>query len=228
MSGKLFLFFDETGDPGHPDKRDASRYYQVNIVSASRDQIGFISQEFSRFRYFIKADRELEKYVPYQKKILQDLCMILSQKGVKFFSFCLNKEKYIGPYLKNIGREKFNYDSKKFRNFVIKKATEKFFICNPVQEGQEIELIFDRFLDNEEEEKELKNYLRGNYKLPPFLHIVQVDSVYSDVIQVTDIFGTLVKSCVFDEKYSLEKISFAKIFEVEDPDHIKEKSPDTY
>ena len=30
--GRVFLFVDETGDPGHPSETSSSRYYQLNIM----------------------------------------------------------------------------------------------------------------------------------------------------------------------------------------------------
>lgn len=50
--GRIFLFIDETGDPGRPDQRDASRFYQLNIVATDRRGIRDIVKHFSRFRYW--------------------------------------------------------------------------------------------------------------------------------------------------------------------------------
>ena len=224
---RQFIFIDETGDPGHPDQRDASRYYQLNLLAVNRSLLGKIASEFSRFRYFAGAGRELERYVGRNRQIFTDLIHLLANTGALFYSFCLSKEQYVGPYLKNIGREKYDYNPRLFRNFIIRKSLESFFQENPALAGQEIELVFDRFLTSEDDENNLKQYLRGNHRLPPFLHIVQVDSMYSDAVQVVDIFGSLVKHCVFDGQLPLEQMRFCCIFHLEDPDKIQRKNPDT-
>lgn len=224
---RQFVFIDETGDPGHPDQRDASRYYQLNLLAVNRPLLGKISSEFSRFRYFAGAGRELERYVGKYRRVFTDLIYVLANSGAFFYSFCLNKERYVGPYLKNIGREKYDYSPRLFSNFIIRKSLETFFQEHPAQEGQEIELVFDRFLAKEDDEKNLKEYLRGNYKLPRFLHIVQVDSMYSDAVQIVDIFGSLVKHYVFDEQLSFDHLRFCYIFHLENPDNIQRKNPDT-
>ena len=224
---RLFLFIDETGDPGHPDQRDASRYYQLNILALTRPLVMKLSHEFSRFRYFTQADKELEKYVSRKRRIFTDIACVMSSMGALFYSFCLSKESYVGPYLKNIGRDKYDYNPKLFRNFIIRKSLETFFQEHPAQTGQEIEMVFDRFLTNEDDEKNLKEYLRGNFSLPNFLHIVQVDSMYSDAIQAVDIFGSLVKNCVFDGDAPYSQLDFASIFELENPKKVQRKNPDT-
>ncbi len=225
---RQFVFIDETGDPGHPEQRDASPYYQLNILSIKKSGLGKLSREFSRFRYFLQANKELERYVRENRSIFIDLCRLLSNDEALFYSFCIDKQRYVGPYLKNIGRGRFEYNPKLFRNFIIRKSLEEFFKLNPAGVGQEIELVIDRFLDNEEDENNLKKYLHNNYKLPKFLHIVQIDSRYSDAVQVVDVFGTLVKSCRFDSRIPFGLIDFANIFELENPKIIKRKSPDTH
>jgi hypothetical protein len=228
QSERQFIFMDETGDPGHTDRRDASRYYQLNLLAVDRTLLGKISSEFSRFRYFAGAGKELERYVGKYRRVFTDLIYVLAQSGAFFYSFCLNKEQYVGPYLRTIGRDKYDYNPRLFSNFIIRKSLETFFQEHPAQEGREIELVFDRFLANENDEKNLKEYLRGNYRLPPFLHIVQVDSMYSDAVQVVDIFGSLVKHCVFDEQLAIEHLRFCRIFHLEDPSRIQRKNPDTH
>ena len=149
--------------------------------------------------------------------------------AVAFFSFFLHKEKYVGPYLKRIGVGKHDYDANKFRNFVVRKSLEK--VCRNVLSSvsdittePEIELVFDRYLAGEDDEQNLRQYLRGNYQLPNFLHIVQVDSGYSDLVQVADLLGTLVKRSVFDGNDI--PLDFVHIYCLENPDKLyKRKGP---
>ena len=225
---RLFLFIDETGDPGHPDQRDASVYYQLNITLANRAGVGRITRHFSRFRYFLDADKEFERYQRSTEKLLEIMSICAATPDVKFFSFCLEKKAYVGPYLRKIGKGKFDYDPRRFRNYIIKKSLEALFsyeLTDSFVNPQEYELVFDRFLSSEKDEQNLRDYLRGNFRLPSFLHIIQVDSQYSDPVQVTDLVGKMVKDAVFggaDEHL----IDFVTVYHLENPDGaIKRKKP---
>lgn len=220
---RIFLFIDETGDPGHPNQRDASSFYQINIVVAVRSGIRNMVEHFSRFRYFCDANKEFEKYLPKEMDKIRDLFVLCSQHpGILFFSFYLNKKDYKGPYMNGSG--KYSYDPKKFRNFVVRMALEK--VCLQILSSTiddfstlpEIELVFDRYLSGEDDESNLKQYLRGNYKLPKFLHIVQVDSEYSDLIQISDLLGKLVKKSVFDG--ANDPLDYAHVYYLESPDSL--------
>src|ERR1700691_447303 len=93
---RIFLFIDVTRDPGHPSKRDASSFYQINIVVAARSGIRKIVEHFSRFRYFCDANKEFEKYLPKEIDKIRDLFSLCSQHpGILFFSFYLKKINYV-------------------------------------------------------------------------------------------------------------------------------------
>ncbi len=142
----------------------------------------------------------------------------------------MNKKDYTGPYLHKLGKNVHQYDPKKFRNFVIRKSLEYLFeeFVSVDTKKHDIEIVFDRYLESEEDEKNLKDYLRGNYRLPHFEKIVQVDSEYSEPIQVSDYIGRYVKEYCFDGKdVSVPIFDFIRIFKMENPDYIKEKRPDT-
>lgn len=227
-SERTFLFIDETGDPGHPSQRDASRFYQLNIVATTRSGIREIAKHFSRFRYFRDAYKELENYLFRETDKICELLTITSKHPrVLYYSFYLDKSAYIGPYLQRIGVGKHDYDPKKFRNFIVRKSLEKVTrdILPELQEfseSPEIELVFDRYLTSDSDEQKLKEYLQGNYKLPKFIHIVQADSEYSDMLQVSDLLGKITKKTVFDGiDCSIEK--FAHVYCLENPDLLKKR-----
>lgn len=221
---RIFLFIDETGDPGHPDQRDSSRSYQLNVVVANRDGIKKIVKHFSRFRYFHDAGKELEKYTRSIDKLCDLFQVCSDEKNIGLYSFFLNKESYMGPYLKKIKKGKSDYNPNKFRNFIVRKSLEALFneiLPRGYDRVQEIELIFDRYLVNEEDEQNLKEYLRGNYNLPPFLHIVQIDSEYSDLVQVADLLGRIIKKSLFDG-HQIDT-DFASLFCLENPDSVEKR-----
>lgn len=229
--GRIFLFVDETGDPGHPDQRDASRYYQLNFMVIHRDSLRHLNKHFAAFRYFRDSGKELKKHTRESNMLAGIFKDVAAKDGVLFLSFILNKEKYVGPYMANIAKSNFPYNPKLFRNFVVRKSLEYIFskIVEINSEGNNIEIVFDRYLESEPDEENLKQYLRGNYKLPPFEKIVQVDSEYSEAVQASDMIGRFVKEHCFDdnENMTVDVFDFIRIFILENPDSIKEKRPDT-
>ena len=121
-----------------------------------------------------------------------------------------------------------DYDAKKFRNYVVRMSLECLFTHHSsLKTFGEIEIIFDRYLENEDEQSNLTEYLRGNHRLPNFFHILQVDSEYCDPVQAADYLGRIVKEYHIDEKHRGELIPFVKIYELNNPDMVKEKRPDT-
>lgn len=229
--GRVFLFVDETGDPGHPSKVDASRYYQLNISVVHRNALRHLNKHLAAFRYFRDSGNELKKHTK-DSKILGGVFKDLAGKdGILFVSFILNKVNYTGPYLHKIRKTAFSYDAKKFRNFIVRRSLEYTFsqLVEVDSQINNIELVFDRYLDSDEDEENLKKYLRGNYNLPAFEKIVQVDSEYSEAVQVSDFIGRFVKSHCFDgnEHMTNDVFDFIRIFILENPDIISEKRPDT-
>lgn len=225
---RLFLFIDETGDPGHPDNSSASRYYYLNVVVAGREGVAQLTKHLSAFRYFNKATKELKRYSK-QSEQLKDIFQDLQDTGVAgLFSFGVDKSKYVGPYLKRIKKGISDYDAKKFRNYIVRMSLECLFASYPnLKTFSEIEIVFDRYHENEEEQDNLTKYLRGNYRLPNFFHILQVDSEYCDPVQAADYLGRIVKEYHIDGKHPDRQIPFVKIFEINNPDRVKEKHPDT-
>ncbi len=229
--GRIFLFIDETGDPGHPSKKDASRYYQLNILIAHRDGLRHLNKELAAFRYFRDSGKELKKYVA-ETKILAGIFKNLANKnGILFLSFILTKEKFMDNYLHRIGKNSDNYNPNKFRNFIVRKSLEYVFahILSIDSERNNIEIVFDRYLESETDEEALKKYLRGNYTLPTFEKIVQIDSEYSEAVQVSDFIGRLVKDYCFDQytDSTIDIHDFIRIFILEGSGDISEKRPDT-
>jgi hypothetical protein len=229
--GWIFVFVDETGDPGHPSDTSASRYYQLNIAVTHRDSLKHLHKHLAAFRYFKESGKELKKHTRDSKilgQVFQDLAI---KNNISFYSFILNKESYTGPYLKKLGKEEYQYNSKKFRNFIIRMSLEHVFreLVTVDGERNNIELVFDRYLESDDDETNLKQYLRGNYNLPHFERIVQVDSEYSDAVQVSDYIGRYVKEFCFDGQDNMVTpvFDFIRIFVLEDPDRITEKRPDT-
>ncbi len=229
--GRVFLFIDETGDPGHPESTSSSRYYQLNITITHRDSLASLHKHLAAFRYFKDSGKELKRHTRDTKLLAGIFTDLHKKSDVVFLSFILDKEKYTGPYLNKIGKTAFTYDSNKFRNFVVRRSFEYIFenLIEIDKEANNVEVVFDRYLESEKDEESLKAYLRGNYRLPALEKIVQVDSEYSEAVQVSDFIGRFVKEHCFDnnENMTVDVFDFIKIYILENPDLICEKRPDT-
>lgn len=67
-------------------------------------------------------------------------------------------------------------------------------------QSNEIEIVIDRFHSDEAKEQQMKNYLRKlSYLsfLPNFLHIIQADSRYLELLQIVDWVAGSVKEKYF-------------------------------
>lgn len=98
MAARLFLFIDETGDPGHIAKEGSSPYYQVNIVSCTEVGLEEITKQISRFRFFRKSGKELKRY-KREADLLIDICMVLYFFGVVFQAFIIQKEAFFRDHI---------------------------------------------------------------------------------------------------------------------------------
>lgn len=223
---RLFLFIDEGGDPGDPGDDSSSDFYLLNLLLASRSNLRSILKHFARFRYFRDFGAELKRMQKGGKCMLSDLLSILSDYDeTELYSFYVKKKGYLGPYL---GRKGSIPDPKKFRNFILRKSLEYFFLEVDLDniEKREVEIVIDRFLSSEEDELNLKKYISRNYRLPSFLHIEQVDSEYSDPVQIVDLIGRLVFDSLRGKGvYEIDEINFINIFDISNIDSPKRKGP---
>lgn len=224
-----FVFIDESGNDGEPEKEGASDYYMVNALHLTDSTLQDIFNHLNSLRYFHKLDGEL-KNVHRDSKIRTSLLDISEWfHGVNGFSMTstyLDKKSYEGPYLYKDGPRGRN--PKYFRNFIISKTLERHFYKNQTLSSPEpeLEIVIDRFIEKKEDEENLVNYLRENRNLPSMSHIVQVDSRYSDPIQIVDLFGRLLKAKYIDGWGDLEDYDFDFV-EVVCLNHIPREYPKT-
>ena len=221
QKGRVFLFIDETGDPGSPESTSSSRYFQLNIVAIHRDSLHSLNRHLSAFRYFKNSGRELKRH-NRDFKILADIFIDLASKDkVLFTSFILQKEGYVKRTTEKVS-------SNQIRNYLVKIALECIFIKLIDINTQEnnIEIVFDRYLESEKDECELRNYIRKNYKLPKIDKIVQIDSEYSESLQISDFLGRFVKGHFIDADagLKLEVFEHIHVFFVKDAGVIQAKS----
>lgn len=232
---RLFVFLDESGDTGLPSV-NSSKYFIINILVCGTDSINKIEKHFSRYRYFRNADKEFKRYRSNtdSQRILNELCAhISSMDGVFLFSFSIEKEKYVGPYLNSISKSKKDYDATKFRNFLTKIALEKVFEYVPVireadNSFRSIELTFDRYLQNDSDQKNLEKYFKEDYMLPNMQFINHIDSQSCSFLQIVDIVGTMILGII--DNIDNSGIENTIVFQMNDPRNLvrkNEKGSDT-
>ncbi|MEM2174328.1 MAG: DUF3800 domain-containing protein [Candidatus Micrarchaeia archaeon] len=226
MAKRDFLFIDEAGDPGIFSK-GGSRYYIMGLIHLTDESIKEINIHLEAFRYFGHIKRELisTRLNKLQKEqILKIFEMAkLNNYFIKASAIYLDKEKYQGPYLEKpttanpevifISRENIN----RFRNLMVRKLLEFHFSYIEPQ-SREIEIVIDRFYSSEEQEQKLRNYLRTDKynKIPDFLHIIQADSRYVELLQIADYVSGIIKEKFFvhpDRNYE-DFIKFINVKEI--------------
>jgi hypothetical protein len=217
--GRVFIFIDETGDPGHPSNKSSSRYFQLNMTLIHRDSLHHLNRHLSAFRYFKNSGKELKRHVRDFKILVEVLIDLAYKHNVLFMSFLLEKEKYVE-------NDTLNFTPNDIRNFMLKNSLEYIFseIVYINSELNNIELVFDRYLESESDELNLKRYLRRNNLLPKLEKITQVDSEYSDSVQVSDYIGKFVKECYIDKINQVNPYDFIKVFDLKNGIFIKTKS----
>lgn len=189
-----FIFIDESGDPGKVDREDTSDFYMVTALHVTDISMRKLIDHFVRLRYFKGFNKEIKNVYKDKKllKILLDIYEWINQNNdVYFTSSFLEKNNYSGPYL---SEESYGgYNPKYFRNYILKRTLEGHF-CKYKPLSKEIEIVIDRFCSKKENEVELFRYLREGEFLPEILHLVQVDSRYTEGIQLTDLLCRVVKA----------------------------------
>jgi hypothetical protein len=191
MAKRDFIFIDESGEPGQEIK-----YYILGLLHITDVSLKNINTHLGAFRYFGCIKRELisTRLNKLQKEQLLNILKISINNNdfIKASAIYVNKDNYQGPYLKS------DFNPNYFRNLMIRKLLEFHFSENKPQ-SKEIELIIDRFYSLEEQEQKMRNYLRTDkYNLlPNFLHIIQADSRYVELLQIADWISGSVKEKFF-------------------------------
>jgi hypothetical protein len=191
MAKRDFIFIDEAGEPGRE-----TDYYVLGLLHLTDETLKEINIHLGAFRYFGCIRKELisTRLNSLQKEQLLNILKICMNNNsfLKASAVYVDKKDYQGPYLK----EDFNPNY--FRNLIIRKLLEFHFSENKPQ-SRELELIIDRFYSSEEQEQTMRNYLRmDKYNLlPKFLHIIQADSRYVELLQIVDWISGSVKEKFF-------------------------------
>lgn len=189
-----YVFIDESGDPGKPSEQDSTNYYMVHALHLTDLSMRGMFEHLNRLRYFQGKNKEIKNIYndPTIRKILIDIFNWADDEDDVFAtSVYIDKDSYEGPYLHESSPRGCN--PRYFRSFMIRRALERHFYTNE-KRSSELEIVIDRFISSREREDDLISYLKENLNLPNILHVVQVDSRYSDPIQLVDVLGGLVQA----------------------------------
>ena len=184
---KVFIFADESGDPGDPLLHtDSTDTFTITLCVATSEGVRNLEVAVSGFKFFHNYKKELKNL---RKGGLKNLAGIVNHlSDVVFYEIVINKRQYCGPYLRDVG--KYHRNPRVFRNFILRVALEYVVSAEDLLLFQKpIELVIDRYLDSLEMENNLKEYLMHPHRvnLPKFSHIEQVDSEYCPAIQMLDV-----------------------------------------
>ncbi|MEF3692138.1 MAG: DUF3800 domain-containing protein [Candidatus Moraniibacteriota bacterium] len=209
-----FIFLDESGDPGN-----FTDYYITGLIHVTDLSLKKLNIHLGALRYFGGVRNELKSTSlnQLQKEHLLDVLKISMHDGnfVKASAVFVNKKNYKGNYLED--NELYKKDPIKFRHFVLRRLLEFHFSKEKAQ-SREIELVVDRFHSDESKEQQLRNYLRDIRitTLPEFIHIIQADSRYVEMLQIADWISGSVKEKFFvhKERNFNDLFSYIKVDEI--------------
>lgn len=186
MNKRLYVFIDESGDPGNVLEEGASSpHYAELALQINEEAWAYFVEHLISWKYVLGKFGEFKSLPPRAdtaKRYVNPLIELHNRNNLCCSCVYLIKANYTGPYLRPSSTRDQN--PIKFRNFVHRKLLEHHFRCFPTYDS-EIELVFDRYRMSTEEENNLKEYLINNWNLPNFEYICHVNSIYSEVMQVT-------------------------------------------
>jgi len=186
MNKRLYVFIDESGDPGNVLEEGASSpHYAELALQINEKAWAYFADHVISWKYVLGKSGEF-KSLPSRtdqlKRYINPLIELHNRNSLCCSCVYLIKANYTGPYLQPSSTSDQN--PIKFRNFVHRKLLEHHFRCFPAYDC-EIELVFDRYRMSAEEENNLEEYLINNWNLPNFENICHVNSIYSEAMQVT-------------------------------------------
>lgn len=221
MNENLYLFIDESGDPGYAIEEGASsQHYAELALQLNDDGLEDCLAHITSWKYVLGKYRE-PKSLPTgkERKLSRYLAPFVeaSDRGNLCCSCVyLLKSDYTGPYLKPSSPSGPNPIW--FRNFIHRKLLE-FHFGLFLPQGKRIELIFDRYRMSSEAISNLEQYLKDNWNLPIFEYICHVNSVYTEAIQVASQLVNAIKDIAIGTATNdmKELLSFIKLIDITHP-----------
>ncbi len=214
MNKRLYVFIDESGDPGNVLEPGASSpYYAELALQINEEAWEYFIEHVISWKYVLGKFKEA-KPLPSRndqfQRYINPFMELYNSKNLFCSCVYLKKAKYTGPYLQS--------SPIRFRNFIHRMLLEYHFQLFPAHDN-DIELVFDRYRTSIEEENNLKDYLMNNFNLPSFEYICHANSIYSEALQVTSQLVNAVKDLILGtaDKNRRESLAFISLKDITQP-----------
>lgn len=184
MRNPLYLFIDESGDPGDDDgTRNTTPYYVELVIHIESKYLETLGAHVSNWRYvecIIREPKILPKDEEKCKRFLQPFVEVHKVGAIKCAAVYLRKDKYNGPYLKT--DDPIWNNRLRFRNFVHKQLLKHYFSLYPKVLDDYIVAVFDYYRMLRADLENVTFYLRDICEFP-LDSIVHLNSKSSWVLQ---------------------------------------------
>lgn len=220
MGDNVYIFVDESGDPGDNDGTGAnSTYYTELALQVDTEQILYLVRHIINWRY-VKGMLGEPKQLPYKnqelKRFLTPFLDLHRDGYLKSSAVFLFKPNYTGPYLK--GKGKFGYNPIFFRNFVHKQLLEYHLGLFPQDSNHYLEVIFDYYTMSKPYLNNVFYYLSHVCKLP-LDSISHLDSSCSWMLQTAGQLANLISQVPFSTlgEEIVEMLTFIQLKDITEP-----------
>lgn len=217
MINPLYLFIDESGDPGDDDgTRNTTPYYAELAIQIDSKYLETLGAHISNWRYvecIIREPKTLPKDKEKCKRFLQPFVEVHGVGAIKCVAVYLRKDKYTGPYLK--ANSPTGNKPIKFRNFVHKQLLEHYFSLYSKAPGDYIVTIFDYHRMLRADLENVTFYLRNICEFP-LDSIIHLNSKSSWVLQTAGQLANAVSQIPLgnDEASVAEMLSFVELKDI--------------
>jgi hypothetical protein len=189
-----FIFIDESGEPGSR----GNRIYIVTGVHVPDASQKELRQHLTAFRYHHDVTKELkvtgallkDKFTPPMRALIGFLAELADAGEVTATTNWIDKENYSGPHMEE-GK------TTEFRHFQLRMLLERHKSRRPW--GSNVDIVLDRWSMSDEQKANIETYIKGNWNLQPIRHMTFVDSTYTDLVQIADLYTKLARRVVEGE-----------------------------
>ena len=217
MINPLYLFIDESGDPGNDDgTRNTTPYYVELAIHIESKYLETLGAHVSNWRYvecIIREPKILPKDEEKCKRFLQPFVEVHKVGAIQCTAVYLRKDKYNGPYLKT--DDPIWNNRLRFRNFVHKQLLEHYFSLYPKAPDDYIVTVFDYYRMLRADLENVTFYLRDICEFP-LDSIIHLNSKSCWVLQTAGQLANAVSQIPLgnDTASVVEMLSFVELKDI--------------